>query len=71
MAEPFKNLIDEGLVRDLGARLAAAWPAFPRRRFESRAADGIASLEMKARAMQIAAALEDTLPPDFGQAADI
>ena len=71
MAEPFKNLIHEGLVRDLGARLAAAWPAFPRRRFESRAADGIESLEMKARAMQIAAALEDTLPADFGQAADI
>ncbi|HEX6706598.1 MAG TPA: DNA alkylation repair protein [Albitalea sp.] len=71
MAEPFKNLIDERLVRDLAARLAAALPAFDRRRFERLAIAGLSALELKARAMQLCDALEAALPDDFMQSADV
>jgi 3-methyladenine DNA glycosylase AlkC len=69
--EPFKNLINKTTVRDIGARMQAAWPGFDRPRFERLAAKGLDGLEMKARAMQIAGALEAGLPPDFAQAADV
>jgi 3-methyladenine DNA glycosylase AlkC len=71
MPEPFKNLINANLVRDAGAHLQRAWPAFDRVRFEKLALKGLADLEMKARAMQIADALEATLPADFAHAASI
>jgi len=71
MVEPFKNLINPATVRDIAARLQAAWPGFARRRFESLAGDGLEALEMKARAMHLCAALEATLPQDFMQAADV
>jgi 3-methyladenine DNA glycosylase AlkC len=70
MPEPFKNLLNAAVVRDIGARLERAAPAFERRRFERTALDGLEALEMKARAMQIASALEDGLPQDFTAAAD-
>jgi len=68
MAEPFKNLLNPTLVRAAGAALAKATPAFDRRGFERRALRGLDALEMKARAMQIADALEATLPADFDAA---
>lgn len=71
MPEPFKNLLNPALVRDAGAHLQRVWPAFDRLRFEKLALKGLAGLEMKARAMQIADALEATLPDDFAQAATI
>jgi 3-methyladenine DNA glycosylase AlkC len=66
--EPFKNLLNAGLVREAGAALARSWPAFDRAAFERRAVRGLDALEMKARAMQIADALEATLPGDFDAA---
>src|SRR5258706_3737509 len=71
MAEPFKTLRDAGVVRDIGARLQAAWPAFERADFERLARNGLADLELKARAMHLTAALEATLPADFGASADL
>jgi 3-methyladenine DNA glycosylase AlkC len=71
MPEPFKNLINAELVRTAGAHLLRVWPAFDRARFEKIALKGLGDLEMKARAMQIADALEATLPDDFAHAADI
>jgi 3-methyladenine DNA glycosylase AlkC len=71
MPEPFKNLINADLVRTAGAHLLRVWPAFDRARFEKIALKGLTDLEMKARAMQIADALEATLPDDFAQAAAI
>jgi 3-methyladenine DNA glycosylase AlkC len=68
MAEPFKNLLNPTLVRASGIALARAWPAFDRKRFERIALKGLDALEMKARAMQIADALEAVLPPDFDAA---
>ncbi len=71
MAEPFKNLLNAELVRASAAALTRAWPAFDRKRFERVALRELDALEMKARAMQIADALEATLPPDFDAACRI
>jgi 3-methyladenine DNA glycosylase AlkC len=71
MAEPFKNLIGPAVVRTMAAQLQQGWPAFDRRRFERVALAGLDGLEMKARAMQIATALEATLPRDFDLAAAV
>lgn len=69
--EPFKNLINADTVRHAGEHLQRAWPAFDRRRFETLACNGLAQLEFKARAMQLADALQTTLPPRFADAADV
>ena len=71
MAEPFKNLINPALVRACGEHLQRAWPPFNRAAFERRALPGLGGLEMKARAMQVADALEATLPADFDRAAGV
>lgn len=71
MAEPFKNLINAALVRACGDHLRRAWPGFDRAAFERQALHGLADLEMKARAMQVADALEATLPADFDRAAGL
>jgi 3-methyladenine DNA glycosylase AlkC len=68
MAEPFKNLLGPDLVRASATALTRAWPGFDRKHFERVALKGLDALEMKARAMQIADALEAVLPPDFDAA---
>ncbi len=69
MPEPFKLLLSPALVRSAGAHLQRSWRGFPSARFEALALHGFDALEMKARAMQIAAALDATLPQDFEHAA--
>ncbi len=69
--EPFKNLLNPALVRKAGARLQAAWPAFDKAAFLRHANRGLEALELKARAMQIADALEATLPAPFDQACNV
>jgi 3-methyladenine DNA glycosylase AlkC len=70
MPEPFKNLLNADVVRAAGQHLArAGGRAFDRSAFEHQALGGLDALEMKARAMQIADALEATLPADFERAA--
>ena len=70
MAEPFKNLIHEGTVRSMASHLSRVDARFPAARFQQQALRGLTALELKARAMQLCAALEDTLSPDFNAAAD-
>lgn len=69
MAEAFKHLLNEDLVRLAGAHLSRASGDFPRARFESLALHELAGMEMKRRALHIASALEATLPEDFSSAA--
>lgn len=69
--EPFKNLINPGTVAQAGRHLQRVWPGFDRRRFEQHAATGLDGLEFKARAMQLADALQATLPAHFGDAAEV
>lgn len=71
MAEPFKNFLNDRVVADLGQRLQRAGAAFDRDRFDTIALAGLDALELKARAMQIADALEASLPCDFAAAADV
>jgi 3-methyladenine DNA glycosylase AlkC len=71
MADAFKNLINPALVRACGEHLQRRWRGFDRHGFERLALHGLADLEMKARAMQIADALEATLPEDFDRAAGL
>ncbi len=71
VAEPFKLLIHAGTVAAMGRHLRRAWPAFDAERFETLAGAGLEGLEFKARAMQLADALEATLPADFALAADV
>ena len=68
MAEPFKNLLNAKLVREAGSALSRSWSGFDRQAFERHATRGLDALEMKARAMLIADALEATLPADFDAA---
>lgn len=69
MAEPFKNLINPALVQRAAGHLARVEPAFDAGRFVRQACAGLEALEMKARAMQIADALEAALPVEFEHAA--
>jgi 3-methyladenine DNA glycosylase AlkC len=71
MAEPFKNFINPALVRQAAGHLHRAWRGFDRKAFEQQALDGLETLELKARAMQLTTALEATLPRDFAHAADV
>jgi 3-methyladenine DNA glycosylase AlkC len=71
MAEPFKNLIHAGTVARAGQHLRRVWPAFDRARFESLATTGLETLDLKARAMLLADALEATLPDAFAKAAEV
>jgi 3-methyladenine DNA glycosylase AlkC len=68
--EPFKNLINAGLVQAMASHLARVSPAFDRPRFEARALNGLEALELKARALHVCDALEAALPSDFGIAAE-
>jgi 3-methyladenine DNA glycosylase AlkC len=71
MAEPFKNLISTRTIEAAGHHLQRVWPRFDRAAFEKQAASGLDALEFKARAMQLADALEAALPDRFVHAADL
>ena len=69
--EPFKNLLNAALVGRMAAHLQRAWPGFDAAGFAGQATAGLDALEMKARAMQLADALEATLPAEFDHAATV
>lgn len=71
MADAFKLLIDGARVREAGFHLQRVWRDFDRRGFEKQALSGLDALEFKARAMQVADALEAFLPEDFDRAAGL
>jgi 3-methyladenine DNA glycosylase AlkC len=69
MAEPFKHLLNtagiDAVARHLQHAARAQGWRFDTRAFVAQAGRDLDGLEMKARAMQIAGALEATLPVDF------
>lgn len=69
--EPFKNLLNPALVQEAAQHLRRHWRGFDAAAFTAQATRGLEALEMKARAMQICAALEATLPADFDRAAGL
>jgi 3-methyladenine DNA glycosylase AlkC len=75
MAEPFKSLINPALVQTSAEHLARQAGRlqldFDTKRFVKAANQGLEVLELKARAMQIASALQATLPQPFEAAATL
>lgn len=72
MAEPFKNLVGEGVVRRLGQALARsarkAGVRFGRAAFEKAALEGLDDLELLARGRHIGRALRAELPQEIPEA---
>lgn len=62
MHEPFKELFNPAMIAEMASHLARAAPGFDAAGFAREAADGLAALELKARASRIASALEAHLP---------
>lgn len=69
MAKALKHLIDGALVRAAARHLRRHWPRFEEQRFVAAATAGLQGLELKQRAMRVADALEQHLPPQFDEAA--
>ncbi|WP_085034233.1 DNA alkylation repair protein [Ensifer aridi] len=69
MAEPLKNLLHPGVVLDIADHLALHGSAFDRDGFVALAGNGLQSLELMQRSLQIRDALVETLPADFAAAA--
>lgn len=70
MAEPLKNLLDAAAIEGMAHHLSRVCHPFDADAFRRRAGDGFDDLAFKARAMQLADALQETLPSDFEAAAD-
>ena len=71
MAEPFKHLIDAGVVAAIAHHVGRAGADFRREAFERQALAGLDALELKARVMQLAHALVAALPADVDRAASL
>lgn len=71
MAEPLKNLLHPGLVKDMAGHIVRAAPDFDAARFTRLATQGMEALELMQRAEQIRDALTQTLPADYAAAAGI
>lgn len=72
MPEPFKNLLNPALVREMGACLELAGGGdFSRRGFEEVALRGLGELELKERSNRILEGLEAGLPGEFEKACAI
>jgi len=67
----FKDWFDADAARRLGLQVRGAWPAFPLKRFEERAARGLDGLEFHGRVHQFADALAECLPESLPDALDI
>lgn len=68
MAEPFKELFNPALVKELAAQIKRRWKDFDDKAFAAAALKDFKDLEMKARANQIATALGAYLPRDVPRA---
>jgi 3-methyladenine DNA glycosylase AlkC len=71
MAEAFKNLLNSALIAHCARHFARVWPAFPAAAFIEQAGARLEALELKARAMQMADALDAVLPLPFATRADV
>lgn len=65
MAEPFKNLIHAGSIREIGLRLQANEPGFDLDGFVGEATSGLEALELKARVAHVASVLRAHLAEDW------
>ena len=71
MAEPLKNLLHPGLVKDMAGHVLRAAPDFDAARFTRLATQDMDTLELMQRAERIKDAFTQTLPADYAAAAAI
>lgn len=69
--EPFKEFLNEAVVRQLGQVFARIYDGFDEEIFVERSLEGLAELELKERARHIMEALDRLLPSEFEAVADI
>ena len=69
--EPFKEFLNESVVRQLGQIFARVYAGFEEEKFCTDALPGLQSLELKERAYHIMKALDVRLPRDFGDFSEI
>lgn len=67
MAEPFKNLFNPQMIRQMADHIAPHYASFDADKFVDIACDNLEALELKARSNQIRDALIAKLPNDFEQ----
>lgn len=63
--EPFKELINQNVIETLGDILFRVYPSFERSSYVALAAKDLKKLELKQRVVQVAKALDETLPKNF------
>ncbi len=63
--EPFKDSINSDVIETIGDIFKRIWPSFDRTGFIDKASASLTTLELKERVMQVAHALDETLPADF------
>lgn len=71
MPEPFKNLFNPKMIRQMADHFARVDKSFKKTKFIKRATDGLEALELKERSNQILDALDVSLPSDFRAACSI
>lgn len=71
MAEPLKHFFNEQLIRSIADELRRAHPPLRKGPFVAGCMNGLADLELMARAWHIAEIIHDHLPRPFGKAAEI
>ncbi len=71
MGEPFKNMINEKVIREVAGHLARVAPEFDQASFVAFCMKGLEKLELKERTLRLTDGLERFLPDDFPQAVEI
>lgn len=71
MPEPFKNFFNPTMINQMAGHLQKQNSAFDSQRFVDLATEGLDALELKQRSNHILAALEQTLPREFVDAASL
>jgi len=71
MPEPFKNLFNLKVIKNMAEHFNKHWPEFNVRGFVNAAGNDLNSLELKARSQQITQAMIKYLPVDFMEAGKI
>jgi len=69
--EPFKNLFNKKIIRDMSMHFENHWPDFDGKGFIADASRNLSSLELKQRSEQIKDAMIKHLPDDFEKAGEI
>ncbi len=65
------DLFNKATVAQLAGNIANAWPSFPTKKFQTRAAKKFPELELKERIMFLVSLLDEMLPDNFRDATDV